>query len=157
MTDPRKASGRVRIIRKICIFLGITTLFSISPLQADPLEKFTWENRLLLVFALSAEDPLLQRQRQSMADRKSGIEERQMRLVEISTADTVLVDGRIDQALDASRLRRAYEVAPDRFAIILIGKDGGEKGRWTNPVRLDEVFDLIDAMPMRQEEMRSGG
>ena len=28
--------------------------------------------------------------------------------------------------------------------------DGAEKGRWTQPLDPRELFDLIDAMPMRQ-------
>ena len=38
------------------------------------------------------------------------------------------------------------------LTVILIGKDGGEKGRWSQLVDPDEVFALIDAMPMRQRE-----
>jgi len=40
------------------------------------------------------------------------------------------------------------------FHAILIGKDGGVKGRWDSPVDMDALFGLIDAMPMRRQEMR---
>jgi hypothetical protein len=36
---------------------------------------------------------------------------------------------------------------------ILIGKDGGEKSRWTKAPKPEELFRLIDAMPMRQAEI----
>jgi len=37
---------------------------------------------------------------------------------------------------------------------VLIGKDGGEKRRWQDSLPRGELFDTIDAMPMRQYEMR---
>ncbi len=40
------------------------------------------------------------------------------------------------------------------FSIILVGKDGGEKLRRTTPLPPDELFALVDAMPMRRAEMR---
>jgi len=38
--------------------------------------------------------------------------------------------------------------------VILIGKDGELKLRKELPVELSEIFSVIDAMPMRQREMR---
>ena len=39
-----------------------------------------------------------------------------------------------------------------RFAAILIGKDGGIKLRADRPVAPDQLFGLIDSMPMRANE-----
>jgi hypothetical protein len=38
------------------------------------------------------------------------------------------------------------------FAVILIGRDGGEKARWSEPVAATEIWERIDAMPMRRAE-----
>ena len=40
------------------------------------------------------------------------------------------------------------------FSIVLIGKDGGEKLRRTTPLSPEELFAIVDAMPMRRAEMR---
>lgn len=48
---------------------------------------------------------------------------------------------------------KKYNVATDRFTLLLIGKDGGEKFRSTKPVAIETIFILIDSMPMRQAEM----
>ena len=48
---------------------------------------------------------------------------------------------------------KKYNVATDRFTLLLIGKDGGEKFRSTKPVAIETIFRLIDSMPMRQAEM----
>jgi hypothetical protein len=48
---------------------------------------------------------------------------------------------------------KKYNVAPNQFTLLLIGKDGGEKLRSTKPVEVETIFRLIDSMPMRQAEM----
>lgn len=53
-----------------------------------------------------------------------------------------------------ARLRERFGVAEDAFALILVGKDGTEKRRDEAPVPLQAIFDEIDAMPMRQRELR---
>jgi hypothetical protein len=40
------------------------------------------------------------------------------------------------------------------FEVLLVGKDGGVKLRREAPVAVSEIAALIDAMPMRREEMR---
>jgi hypothetical protein len=39
------------------------------------------------------------------------------------------------------------------FEVLLIGKDGGVKLRQQEPVGTDVLFAVIDAMPMRRQEM----
>jgi hypothetical protein len=41
------------------------------------------------------------------------------------------------------------------FTVTLTGKDGGEKFRSQKPVTLAHLYTIIDAMPMRREEMHS--
>ncbi|WP_190510597.1 DUF4174 domain-containing protein [Leptolyngbya sp. FACHB-321] len=55
----------------------------------------------------------------------------------------------------ADRLRQQFGIPPEEFAVILVGKDGTEKQRSQTPVDLELLFRTIDAMPMRQQEMRS--
>jgi hypothetical protein len=49
--------------------------------------------------------------------------------------------------------RRRFHVAPGQFTVLLIGKDGGEKLRRGTPISIGTLDALIDAMPMRQQEM----
>ena len=41
------------------------------------------------------------------------------------------------------------------FTVILIGKNGGEKKRFLEPVQPAALFDIIDQMPMRRREMKT--
>lgn len=51
-------------------------------------------------------------------------------------------------------LFKKYKASAQGFTFILFGKDGGEKMRSTIPVSLEKLYYTIDAMPMRQEEIK---
>jgi hypothetical protein len=92
-----------------------------------------WRSRVVVVSAPSASDAELARMRRHFADRWKEAEERDIVLVETPR--------------------------PGPFTVHLVGKDGGVKLRREGPVALDELFAVIDAMPMRREErrQRAGG
>ena len=54
----------------------------------------------------------------------------------------------------AEDIRKQFKASPGLFTVILVGKDGGVKLRRNTQVKLKDIFALIDAMPMRQEEIR---
>ncbi|MEL6747685.1 MAG: DUF4174 domain-containing protein, partial [Pseudomonadota bacterium] len=54
-------------------------------------------------------------------------------------------------------LRQTFGVDSDEMLALLVGKDGGVKRRAHLPVRLETLFEVIDSMPMRREEMRRDG
>ena len=55
---------------------------------------------------------------------------------------------------DADALRQHFSIASNTYALILVGKDGGVKFKRDDRVSLSEIFELIDSMPMRKNEMR---
>ena len=54
---------------------------------------------------------------------------------------------------EAEALRRRFRL-DGAFHVLLVGKDGGAKLTSTEPVGPETILPLIDAMPMRQDEMR---
>jgi len=52
-------------------------------------------------------------------------------------------------------IRKRLGVQAGTFQVLLIGKDGGVKLRSREPVSVNDLFGLIDSMPMRQQEMES--
>ena len=86
--------------------------------------------RTLIAYAPSETDAALLRQRELLRPVAAGMAERDLALVTI-----------IGQ-------RPAFEA-------VLIGKDGGEKLRSMAPIPPGRLFETIDAMPMRRQEMRS--
>ncbi len=54
-------------------------------------------------------------------------------------------------------VRQTLGVEPSGFAVVLIGKDGGVKRKETKPIDPNVLFETIDTMPMRRQEMRTKG
>ena len=54
-------------------------------------------------------------------------------------------------------LRTRYGVKPGQFRVLLIGKDGHVASGSSSPIRLHELTEQIDRMPMRRDEMRRAG
>ena len=54
----------------------------------------------------------------------------------------------------AKALRARFGASPSGFRIVLVGKDGGTKLNTTSPLGTGALYATIDAMPMRQNEMR---
>ena len=48
-------------------------------------------------------------------------------------------------------IRNKYDFK--NFKLLLIGKDGGEKYNSNKPVNINVIYELIDAMPMRKQEI----
>jgi len=127
------------------------------------LEDHRWEHRLLFVFAASDTNEALARQEEAFADHDAEFRDRDLLLLTVTRSDRGThrtVPGADPQPLTeaaARRLRERFDVAPDAFRVVLVGKDGTEKRRDAEPVTARSIFDTIDAMPMRQREMRESG
>lgn len=109
---------------------------------ADPLESARWQRRLLVVVADEGH-PMLLEQRRIVADNRTGFAERELFLVE-----------GVGGSPRARSLRDRFGVGPSGFRAVLVGKDGGPKLTADEPLGAAKLFATIDAMPMRQEEMR---
>jgi hypothetical protein len=113
-----------------------------------------WKKRPLLLFAEDEQDARLQRQLSAVEASRDRFDERDMVLIVVLGAGPSRVEERGLTTDDADRLRASYGVERRAFALRLVGKDGGVKRQSREVVPMDEIFDQIDAMPMRQEEMR---
>ena len=116
--------------------------------------------RPLLLFAPRADDPLLQAQMQELIAHSKSLSERDV-AVAIIFPDGVkspetLPFARLSQDEESVARRRFHQDAR-AFAVVLVGKDGGEKLQRASVLTIDELKRKIDGMPMRQEEMRQQG
>lgn len=119
------------------------------------LSDYQWRNRIVLVFAPSEQSPAYQQQLQQWKTHSDGIRDRDLKLIEVLGTGESRADGNLITQSSAERLRKQFGVAPKDFAVILVGKDGTEKQREQSPVAPTMLFRVIDAMPMRKQEMRS--
>ncbi|MEM9057570.1 MAG: CIA30 family protein [Pseudomonadota bacterium] len=120
------------------------------------LADFRGSHRLLVLSAPRERSNAVLAMLREVAAQRPAFDERDLLLI-------VATDGgawaaRADRSVkgeDAARLRDALAMPADRFALRLVGKDGTVKLSADAAVPLEEVFALIDTMPMRQREMRS--
>jgi len=122
-------------MRMLAFAVAAALLFQPGPAHAGPrgggelpdLSAHRWRSRVIVLSAPSASDAELERARRLLADRSREAEERDILVVQV--------------------------VRPGPFAVHLVGMDGGVKLR-RERLDLDELFAVIDAMPMRREEKR---
>jgi len=134
------------------VVLMATTLSSAA--AGAGLDEYVWKNRLVLSFVPTSADTRARRQRDQRRYAPDEWSDRNLLLIEVGPGNRVTVDGRTRVELDAGHLRRRFAVDTGAYAAILVGKDGGEKLRQAAAIRNGELFDVIDAMPMRRQEMR---
>ena len=125
------------------------------PLDRDiSLADYQWKNRLILIFTPSESDSTYQDASRQIVNLNAQIIERDIVVFNIiensagSAGDSLLSQNA------SQELRENFHVESGSFVLILIGKDGGEKLRQENDFNFDTIFRRIDAMPMRQSEMR---
>lgn len=117
-----------------CVFFFILSLFTMDAIHAQFSDK-----RQLLIFG-EAQSAAVQQQLALLNKEAKGLQERDLQVV---------------PAADRHHLYKKYRVgAAEPFVLVLVGKDGGEKYRSPKPVFPDTIFAIIDAMPMRQSEMK---
>ena len=118
------------------------------------LNQYKWKKRLLLIFAPDDGHSLLRNLESDIAAQPDEVSERDLIVFKIvENGPSFMADTRLDPQT-AANIRAEFKASDERFTCILVGKDGGVKLRRNDQVRLREIFDLIDAMPMRQQEMR---
>ena len=127
----------------------------INPSPAQAMRGYRWKHRPLLVFAPDSGNAALADQRRHLADKATGLHDRDMVVVSIIAA-TVSAEFGPGPGMTASALRARYAVPASEFRAILVGKDGGAKLVSRTPLSSGRLFATIDAMPMRRQEMRRG-
>lgn len=118
------------------------------------LDRYQWKSRILLVFAPSAKSPAYEAQMQLFEGGEAGFRDRDVITIQVMDEGESRVDDEHLPEAAADRLRERFDVGPDQFRVILVGKDGTEKRCDEAPVKTSAIFDEIDAMPMRQREMQ---
>ena len=143
--DKVKALAAVALGLAGCRFAGTAT--------SDHLEPYRWKNRLLLVCAPLPNDARFIALEYEISAGEAGALDRDLLVLRLFASGPSRAGERALSQSEADAIRRRFSVGPSDFAVILVGKDGGEKKRWNGFVEMREVFALIDTMPMRKKEI----
>jgi len=101
------------------------------------------------------DEPKFTRQLQQVAASGGAFAERDLVLISLATDGTSLAGKRKLDQTQVEATRAALGIDAGAFAVLLVGKDGTVKLLKNSVVPLDDIYALIDTMPMRQLEMRS--
>lgn len=112
------------------------------------------KHRILLVFAPDSQNEFLQEQNRMLRQAHQGLSERDMLVVQVIENNVELNPPLKESVPSAAAIRQEYKITPDQFTVILIGKDGGEKYRAQHAQAPAVLFQIVDAMPMRQNEVQ---
>ena len=117
----------------------------------DPLQKYRWENRILLIFRDHKETSRATTQMRLFEKEKDGFVERDLLFFLLSPDEKA---GNPFSLQEEKQIRKRFNPGDQPFLVVLIGKDGGKKLSTEEILTIKELFDTIDAMPMRRSEMR---
>jgi hypothetical protein len=120
-----------------------------------PLEPLRWKRRVLVVA-----EPEARAQGEEAApgfyesDGQPGLDDRRVTRIALDASDTLIAEPPLGFEVDAPALRRALDLPRAGFQVVLIGLDGTVKQRWDSLPEAEDLFSIIDAMPMRQRELK---
>jgi hypothetical protein len=148
----KRAGGAIRIAAGVLALAGCCAWALAGPApQGTTLRRLRDHQRVLLIFAASRRDARVEEQLAAIREKAAEAADRD--LVTIAVTETGDAGTGI-RLTDAAAVRRRFGVKAGEFRVILVGKDGGEKLRSERPIAFERLRATIDAMPMRQEEMR---
>jgi len=127
-------------------------------MQGQHLDEYHWENRILLVKTKNERSEKYRDQLEEFRGATEALKERKIILYQIVGSQYDLIDyaninHRESGALSNEMTDRILN-HNNQFEIILIGLDGGIKYRKTELLPTEDLFSIIDSMPMRSAEMR---
>ena len=128
------------------LFMGLGMAVSVC---AQDLEKFKWNNRIVLVEDAEYESEEVIEQIKLLKQAERAMYERKVIVVQ-SGGDAYRIAHK-------KSFRKDDDVKPTEFRVVLIGLDGGVKFESNEIVEPQVLIDLIDSMPMRRAEMRQKG
>jgi hypothetical protein len=144
---------------KMIVFTAVLAcaIFSGQVALSMDLNQFKWENRLLLLFAPQDNDASFRALYREISAQPLEISDRDLVVFRILESGPSYMSNTRIEPTTAAILREKFAVPVGNFTCILIGKDGGVKLKQTAQIKIEHIFALIDAMPMRREEMRKKG
>ena len=141
---------------KLSLSLFIITLISMHNLNAQSLESYQWKNRILIISSPSVSNADYKQQIVEFSNSSDELAERKMLVYEIIEDKfkiTNYLSGK--NVLEWKKLKDKglkSNQNSDVFKVLLIGLDGGIKLEQNEVLKKEELFRIIDSMPMRIQE-----
>ena len=139
------------------IVVVLISCLSIINMNAQDLQKHQWKDRIIVVKATDIASEKLQAQLKQFEDSSEEMIERKLVVYLVTEADFTFINYK-NKAFNregkvSGKLAKILNSKED-FEVLLIGLDGGIKLRQTDILTKEKLFSLVDAMPMRSNELR---
>ena len=120
-----------------------------SALSAQQLSDFKWKNRVLILSNNPTHTDDVKNALQVIKESSKEIEQRDLIILIYKKDNLYNLDDK--EVL----FKHTNSTIKHLNGFLLIGKDGGIKSKQPYPLQLEEIFELIDRMPMRRAEVKS--
>lgn len=121
--------------------------------MGNPVRSHVWQKRVLIVSASSPTNIGYKRQNQLLERGKKGMKDREMVIYRLYSDHWLDPSNDLLSKEEADAIHREYNIEKGTFSVTLIGKDGGVKLKKTDIISPRELFQLIDSMPIRRNEI----
>lgn len=132
-------------------FLVISLCITIG-LKAQDLAKHQWKNRLVLIFVDDTSTELLNNQVNLLKNKNSELNERKLKVYQFSGNN--FKDSFYSNWKESTLKSKNFFSKKEKFKVILIGLDGHIKHQQNRILSTKKLFEIIDVMPMRQNELQ---
>ncbi|UCD60141.1 MAG: DUF4174 domain-containing protein [Flavobacteriaceae bacterium] len=124
-------------------------MLQFNGMSSQELTEFKWKKRILLIIDTNNDLPVRDLQVGKFISRYEEMEERDLVLFVFTGKEVLDMDG-LKTNVDPQKISYG-----EFQGVVLIGKDGSVKLRKKFFVEPNEIFHLIDQMPMRRSEMKN--
>lgn len=123
------------------------------------LNEHLWKNRIIIIKTLNNNSLKFKKQIKEFENQDEELAERKLVIYHLIKDNLFLIDYQTDSKISFSNTEHKKNKLLDNpvngFEIILIGLDGSVKIQRKEVVEINQLYSIIDAMPMRQIEMKN--
>ncbi|XP_072301024.1 coiled-coil domain-containing protein 80 [Eucyclogobius newberryi] len=133
------------------------------------LARFRWRRRLFIISAPSDEEWSYQQQQYALSSQACNLGLRHIAILKLTGTDILDMGGVLElypingtstverESLIATLvtdMRNYFQISPEYFSMLLVGKDGNVKSWYPSPMwSMAIIYDLVDSMQLRRQEM----
>jgi hypothetical protein len=141
------------VLRILFPFLALGIFNSNS--NGQSFEEYEWENRLIFIVDHSENPKNITKQLQVFQKEENELKDRNLIIFSITKKGLQQEFPKTQKSFpNISEIQFPFSLSKNKnFSVYLVGYDGGVKLKQNRLVSSDEIFALIDTMPMRKVEM----
>lgn len=133
------------------------------------LSRFRWRRRLFVISAPNDEEWAYQQQLYALTSQACNLGLRHVSILKLVGTDLIDMGGVLElypingsatverEGISATLvrdIRNYFQISPEYFSMLLVGKDGNVKSWYPSPMwSMAIIYDLIDSMQLRRQEM----